>query len=296
MSTWAAVAVKEVAFTSSAGASLVHGFAPGAIDGFAVGALATGVCCLVIAAPRVLRRTRLTARDGMWGSGLRRGHKPQRDYFATPVDADLGVLDADPALPEPEPTLFDAEPALFDADLAPAAHLAAPVAAEPSLSSLATGSSPMSSAAVTSAAVTSAAMSSAVIASTPMTSMASEPLTVAAFAPEAEALALPVAADPYLAPIGGNPYGSPADEDRFALDEDPFADDDDVILPGTGPDGDDEDSSGRSGYRSKHRLTIADADRRAEARRTPPRHAAPSAGLAGWMSGRIGALPQLVRG
>ena len=43
MSTWAAIAAREAAITTSAGATALHGIAPSALDGFAVGALLTVV-------------------------------------------------------------------------------------------------------------------------------------------------------------------------------------------------------------------------------------------------------------
>jgi hypothetical protein len=95
MSTLAAVTVRETALLSSTG--LFHGFAPGAIDGFAVGALATGACCLAIAAPRFLHRARLSAKDGMWGTGVRRS-KVRRDYFAAPVDMEAAPAVTGPAV------------------------------------------------------------------------------------------------------------------------------------------------------------------------------------------------------
>lgn len=94
MITLAAVTVRETALISGTG--IFHGFAPGAIDGFAVGALATGACCLVIAAARLLHRARLSAKDGMWGTGARRS-KVRRDYFAAPVDADAAADVTGPA-------------------------------------------------------------------------------------------------------------------------------------------------------------------------------------------------------
>jgi hypothetical protein len=86
MSAWAAVAVKEAAITTSAGAGVLHGIAPGALDGFAAGALLTGVCFLVIVAPRTLRRSRLSARESIWSGNTRHVHGKQPDYFATPAD------------------------------------------------------------------------------------------------------------------------------------------------------------------------------------------------------------------
>jgi hypothetical protein len=210
MSTLAAVTVRETALISSAG--MFHGFAPGAIDGFAVGALATAACCLVIAAPRLLHRARLSAKDGMWGTGVRRS-KVRRDYFAAPVGADV------------------------------TADVTGPAA------------------------------------------------TAELFAPEAEVLGYPTAVTSDLDEL-------PADVDAYdpAASDDPFAavDDDDVDLPGTRSDRGGREQAGRSGHRSKHRITSSDADRRSDARRQP-RHAAPSARLATKMSGKFAALPLVAR-
>jgi hypothetical protein len=209
MSTLAAVAVRETALISGTG--MFHGFAPGAIDGFAVGALATGACCLVIAAPRLLHRARLSAKDGMWGTGVRHS-KVRRDYFAAPVDAD-------------------------------AADVAGPA------------------------------------------------VTAELFAPEAEVLGYP-------APVTSDLDELPADVDACdpAANDDPFAsvDGDDAVLPGTSSGRSGRDQAGRSGHRSKHRMTSSDADRRPDGRRQP-RHAAPSARLATKVSGKFAALPIVVR-
>jgi hypothetical protein len=86
MSAWAAVAVKEAAVTTGSGAGILHSIAPGALDGFAVGALLTGICFLVIVAPRTLRRSRLSAREGIWSGNTRHVHVRQPDYFAAPAD------------------------------------------------------------------------------------------------------------------------------------------------------------------------------------------------------------------
>ena len=59
----AALAAKEVVAASGLGAGLLPGVAPSAVDGFAAGTLLSGVCFLLIVAPRHgLRRPRLSAR------------------------------------------------------------------------------------------------------------------------------------------------------------------------------------------------------------------------------------------
>lgn len=94
MSAWAAVAAKSAAITSSAGISLLHGITPGALDGFALGALLTGACFLAISVPRLLRRNRLLEGEGTWS----RTRQPRfkRDYFADPADAGAPAADSDP--------------------------------------------------------------------------------------------------------------------------------------------------------------------------------------------------------
>jgi hypothetical protein len=248
MSTLASVAARETAFVSGAG--MLHGIAPGTLNGLAVGALATGACCLVVVALRLLHRTRLAARDGMWGTGARRS-KVQRDYFATPAEADAAPAEADIAPAEADPAPAAPGPAA----LSPA--VPAPAANGPAVTSP-TRTGPT--------------------------------LIPELFAPEAEVLAFPAAAMPGLheAPAGGNPHGPAASCDPLAA-----VPGIDVIVPGTRRDQAGRDRSGRSGHRSKHRMTSY-AGRRPEARR-PPRHAAPSAGLASRMSGRFAAFPLLAR-
>ncbi len=61
----AALAVKEAAVASGLGASLLPGIAPSAVDGFAVGTLLSGVCFLLVMAPRRgLRRARSSSGAG----------------------------------------------------------------------------------------------------------------------------------------------------------------------------------------------------------------------------------------
>jgi hypothetical protein len=60
----AALAAKEAALAS--GASLLPGIAPSAVDGFAVGTLLSGLCFLMVMAPkRGLRRRKVSASEGM---------------------------------------------------------------------------------------------------------------------------------------------------------------------------------------------------------------------------------------
>jgi hypothetical protein len=260
MITLAAVTARETAFISGSG--ILHGIAPGAIDGFAVGALATGACCLVVAAPRLLHRTRLSARDGMWGTGWRRS-KVQRDYFAAPVDVDPAWVEAAPA----------------------------PVGASTVGASTVGASTVEASTVEASPAITDYAFADSAVTSSGVASMAEARSTATAelFAPEAEVLAFSPTAT-------CEPDEVLADDDPYDAEMivDPFGDADgsDLILPGTDTASADRDQSGRSGYRSKHRVTNSDATRRPEARRQP-RHAAPSAGLATRMSGR---LPLVARG
>jgi hypothetical protein len=54
----AVLAVKGAAVASGLGASLLPGVAPSAIEGFAVGSLLSGVCLLLVIAPRRILRVR----------------------------------------------------------------------------------------------------------------------------------------------------------------------------------------------------------------------------------------------
>jgi hypothetical protein len=63
MNSFAALAVKEAATASGHGASLLPAIAPSALDGFAVGALLSALCVLLVMVPRhISRRTRQSAR------------------------------------------------------------------------------------------------------------------------------------------------------------------------------------------------------------------------------------------
>jgi hypothetical protein len=92
MTTWAAVAATE-AFISR-GASPLPGSAPGTIHAFAAGALLTAACFVVIVTAWRLWRSRLSAREGMWGGGMRRA-RFRRDYAAEDAEAIVAPADAD---------------------------------------------------------------------------------------------------------------------------------------------------------------------------------------------------------
>lgn len=253
MITFAAVMTRETALMSGSG--ILHGIAPGAIDGFAAGALAAAACSLVVAAPRLLHRTRRSARDGMWGNGLRRS-KVQRDNFATPLDVDV---DAPPAAVSP------ARANRATANRAPANRAPA---------NRARANRAMSIPAVTSPHVTSADEPGA-------TTFAD------LFAPEAEVLGFRPTATSELCELSADRYpcGPEVSLDRLSA-----VDGIDVHLPGTGGDGAGRGQSGRSGHHCKHRVTNW-----RPAGRSQPRHAAPAMGLATRVSGKFAALPLLAR-
>src|SRR5580704_17129353 len=87
MSTWAAFAAKgaAVAATTAGGAGAAQAITPGALDGFAAGTLLTGMCFLVIVAPRTVLKSRLSGRRSLWAAGLRH-ERVHPDYYAAPAD------------------------------------------------------------------------------------------------------------------------------------------------------------------------------------------------------------------
>jgi hypothetical protein len=259
MSTFVAVTARETAFIFGSG--ILHGIAPGAIEGFAVGVLAAGACCLVVAAPRLLHRARRSARDGMC-TDLRRS-KVQRDYFAAPVDVD------------PRP-----------------AAVSQAVVSQAVVSQAAVSQAVVSQAAVSQAAVSppavSAVMVNPVMTSPDVTNVDEPGVTMHAdlFAPEAEVLGSPAAMrDLYEVPAQDCPYGPELSVDPFGA-----VDGSDAVLPGTRGVGAGRDRSGRSAYHCKHSVTGGRPDARSQ-----PRHAAPTARLATRMSGRFAGLPLLAR-
>jgi hypothetical protein len=116
MSAWAAIAAKDAAVTTSLGNGILHGISPGALDGFAVGTMLTGLCFLVTVAPRSLRRARLPARPTVWPSFLR-GLRVQRDYYAAPADTYSLAADTYSLAAESE-MIFAAAPVADDPEAA----------------------------------------------------------------------------------------------------------------------------------------------------------------------------------
>ena len=73
MNTWAVLAAKQAAIASGLGAGATPAFGAASLDGFAIGALISGACMLVITSPRrERRRTVTTAHDGHALAGMRR--------------------------------------------------------------------------------------------------------------------------------------------------------------------------------------------------------------------------------
>jgi hypothetical protein len=123
MSAWVAIAAKEAATTNSLGSGILHGIPAGALDGFAAGAMLTGLCFLMIVAPRLLGRPRLAASLSIWPS-FRRKSPAQRDYYAEPGETHAGQEDtyAPPddtySLSAESEMIFSGAPAGDDADSA----------------------------------------------------------------------------------------------------------------------------------------------------------------------------------
>jgi len=88
MNGFAALAVKEAAVASGLGTSLLP-IAPSAIDGFAVGTLLSGLCLLLVMAPRRIsrRRNRQASSNGVWANAP---HPPVTpDLSAAPSAASI---------------------------------------------------------------------------------------------------------------------------------------------------------------------------------------------------------------
>jgi hypothetical protein len=283
MSTWAAVAARDAALTSSTGTGLLHGVTPGAIDGFAIGALLTGVCFLVLVAPRMLRRSQLRARHGMWAAGMRHA-RVRGDYFASPGDgadfaaaiSGFGLTDlnscSDGYNPLPAPEVFAAAPVPE-----------VPVSEVPVSESLV-------SEALTPIPAPAFADAPGLAVFTP---------AAAAFSPApASAAGSAQLGEAYLRNADSDPYALEASRETLAADSAPWGDADSFPPPAAGGSAPDlgEPDGGR-GYRSRHRIDSRDgSDRRHESRRGQPRHAAPSAGLASRVSGRLSGAPLATRG
>jgi hypothetical protein len=284
MSTWAAVAARDAALTSSTGTGLLHGVTPGAIDGFAIGALLTGVCFLVLVAPRMLRRSQLRARHGMWAAGMRHA-RVRGDYFASPGDgADFAAAISGFGL-----TDLNACSDGYNPLPAPEVFAAAPV-------SESLGSEPL----------VSEALVSEALAPIPAPAFADSP-GLAVFTPAAAPFSpAPVSADGSAQQLGeayprdadSDPYALDASRETLAAESAQWDDADSFPPPATGGPGPDlGEADGGRGYRSRHRVDSRDgSDRRHDSRRGQPRHAAPSAGLASRVSGRFSGPPVAARG
>jgi hypothetical protein len=61
MNTWAVLAAKEAAISSGLGAGIVPAIGASSLDGFAIGALMSGTCILMLTSPRRGRRHDLAA-------------------------------------------------------------------------------------------------------------------------------------------------------------------------------------------------------------------------------------------
>jgi hypothetical protein len=318
MSTWAAFAAKgaAAAATTAAGAGTAQAISPAALDGFAVGTLLTGMCFLVVVAPRTMRRSRLSARRSLWPAALR-SSKSHPDYFAAPADTHSAAVAPELAAPA-APVLETPAPAALVLDApelaAPvltgpaldayfrAAHVAEPVPAPAVATSTATTTATAQAAVTAKGALT--AQASAADAPTPAAPLTDIPELPLAFADPALEVFSPNASHDYAGHAGADPYAPgvldpvdyapatpPAADSASSSASSPAFDpgsDDDIVLPG---DDDAAPQSGR-GYRSKHRLTEQDAaDRRSDPKRKQPRHAAPPSRFGSRLSGRLAIFP-----
>jgi hypothetical protein len=264
MSAWAAIAAKDAAATTSLGNGILHGISPGALDGFAVGTMLTGLCFLVIVAPRALRQTRLSARPAVWPSFIR-GLRVQRDYYAAPGDTYSLAADTYSLAAESE-MIFAATPVSDapQATAAPEATETAPEAAEPAPE--ATETAPAEYAAAEPQPVETASVEDFT---------AAEPVTALAASQDFCGYA---GADPYAVETAADPGAAPL---LVSSEDDIVAAADEQARP-----------EGGRGYRSKHRLTDHEpAVRRGEGRRGAPKHAAPSNRFGSRMSGKLTMSP-----
>jgi hypothetical protein len=83
MTGFAALAIKQAAAASGLGTGLLPAIAPSALDGFAVGTLLSGLCFLLVMAPRrAARRSKLSGRDGMWTNAPHNPMTPDLSAYA----------------------------------------------------------------------------------------------------------------------------------------------------------------------------------------------------------------------
>jgi len=86
----AALAAKEALVASGLGPSVLPGVAPSALEGFAVGSLLSGVCFLMVMAPRRVRRARWSAKRRARLPGIDAQQRPQAPAQAS-ADAGAGA-------------------------------------------------------------------------------------------------------------------------------------------------------------------------------------------------------------
>jgi len=88
MNTWAVLAAKEAAVASGLGAGIVPAVGAGSLDGFALGALMSGTCILMLTSPRRGRRRGLAAAaSGRALAAARERHQPAMPEPAGPEPA-----------------------------------------------------------------------------------------------------------------------------------------------------------------------------------------------------------------
>jgi hypothetical protein len=238
----------------------------------------------VLVAPRMLRRSQLRARHGMWAAGMRHA-RVRGDYFASPGDgADFAAAISGFGL-----TDLNACSDGYNPVPAPEFLTAAPV-----------------SEALVSEALVSEALVSEALAPIPAPAAFADAPGLAVFTPAAAAFSpAPVSAadgaqlgGAYPRTAASDPYALDASRETLAAESDPWDDADSFPPPAAGgPAPDLGEPDGGRGYRSRHRIGSRDgSDRKQQSRRGQPRHAAPSAGLASRVSGRVSSLPLPARG
>jgi hypothetical protein len=323
MSAWVATAAKDAAHTTSLGNGILHGISAGAVDGFAVGAMLTALCFLVIVAPRVLRRPGPAASLSIWPSFIRRS-RAQRDYYAGPTDTHAGDADTFSLSAESE-MIFSDEP---DAPVSDA-----PVADAPVSDELASDG-PVSDAPLSDGLASDGPVSARSVSDDPESTpeaidlapaadfaghagidpYALDPYAASPYAADPSALdpyaaspyaANPSAANPYAAnPYAANPYAaSPYAANPYAADQYPAEiaaglDAEAVFDSHEAPVEDLSPTESGRGYRSKHRMTDQESgERRSDGKRGAPRHAAPSTRFGSRMSSRLASFsPVAARG
>jgi hypothetical protein len=313
MSAWAAIVAREATVTASAGTGLLHYVAPSAIDGFAAGALLTGLCFIVVVAPR-MRRLRLSGQPDPWPVRTRYGSKRSRHSYAAAADfpkSDRPANRSAHAGAEALISTYSAASAEAEADamlqpgagspgslraaapaglgylsasyesiapLAPDGATAAPAAPAPGTP---TPGTPATGAPTTGL---SPAAGAGFAATWSARAESATPCVLAETVPSGWSFRPPPRTQ-FTPPAGSRPYadalGRPDHEAAPAPEPAP--------APATSP-------TDRSPYRSKHRFASPETDRQADSRRNGPRHAAPSARFIARRSARLPVFPLPARG